>query len=377
MLEITSRGVCVRLLWLSLILAALSVPAWAGDVIEEIAVKVNSDVITKSELERARAELRQELLRQYQGNTLDFQAAYAQKEKDLLKDLIDLQLLIQRGKDLNVNVDSELVKRLDAIRKDMGLNTLDDLEKATNAQGVSFEDLKNNIKNDLIRQRVIGQEVGSHLKIGADRIHKFYEANKEKFNRQEEVRIREILISTDGKEGADLQAAEKKAKEVLDKVKKGGKFPELAQQYSDGNTAKTQGGDLGFFRRGQMASELETVAFGLKKGETSDLIRTKYGFEIIKVEEKHQAGIQPEADVENEIQEALYWEDLQPAMKDYLAKLRLQAYIDVKPGYVDTGAVANQNYARLVPQDMSEDELVAPKSKGGRRSFLPPFRKKK
>ncbi len=366
----------MRLLWLSLILAALSVPAWPGDIVEEIAVKVNSDVITKSELERARAELRQELLRQYQGSTLDFQAAYAQKEKDLLKDLIDLQLIVQRGKDLNINVDSELVKRLDAIRKDMGLNTLDDLEKAINAQGMSFEDLKTNIKNDLIRQRVIGQEVGSHLKIGADRIKAYYDENKQKFERQEEVRIRDILISTEGKEGADLQAAEKKAKEVLDKVKKGGKFPELAQQYSDGKTAKTQGGDLGFFHRGELARELDPVAFSLKKGETSDLIRTKYGFEIIKIEERHQAGIQPQADVENEIQEALYWQDLQPAMKDYLAKLRLQAYIDIKPGYVDTGAVANQNYARLVPQDMSEDELIAPKSKRS-RSFLPPFRKKK
>jgi len=366
----------VRFFRISLVLAAISLPLWAGDIIEEIAAKVNGDVITKSELERSRAELRQELQRQYQGNTMELQSAYAQREKDILKELIENQLLIQRGKDLAINVDNELVKRLDAWRKELGLNTLDDLEKAISAQGGNFEDYKTTIKNTLITQRVVGQEVGSHLHTTDERLQKYYNDNKQKFERPEEVRIREILISTEGKEGADLAAVEKKAKEALDKVKKGEKFPDLAQQYSNGTTAK-QGGDLGFFRRGQLRAELESVAFALKKGETSDMIRLPFGFEIIKLEEKHSAGIPPLAEVKEEIQGELYMEDLRPALEEYIKKLRQQAYINVKPGYVDTGAVGNQSYARLVPQDMSEDELIAPKKTGGGRSWLPPFRKKK
>lgn len=359
-------------LWLPFLLAALSLPAVGGEIIEEIAAKVNSEVITKSELERRRMELRQELQRQYQGNPLQFQAAYAQAEKDLLRDLIDTALLLQRGKDLNISVDTEVVKRLDRTRKELGLNTLDDLEKAVNAQGGNFEDYRTGIKNQLITQQVVGREVGSHVQITQDRVKKYYDENKEKFERPEEVRVREILISTEGKEGAELAAAEKKAKEVQEKLAaKNANFAELAAQYSDGATAKTDGGDIGFFRRGMMAPEIEKVAFSLKKGQLSDMIRTKYGLLFIKVEEKHEAGIPSQSAIEPEIQEALYMQDLQPALRQYLKKLREEAYIVVKPGYVDSGGTSDENYARLVPKDVSEDELIAPKGKHGGRSWLP------
>lgn len=361
---------------LTLVLAALSLPVTAGEIVEEIAAKVNSEVITKSELERSRQALRQELQQQLANDPMQFQTAYAQREKDLLRDLIDQALIVQRGKDLNINVDTDVVKRLDRIRKEMGLNTLEDLERAVNSQGASFEDLKTNIKNELIRQQVVGREVGSRIQITQERIKTYYDENKQKLERPEEVRIREILVSTEGKEGAELQAAEKKAKEVLEKVKKGGNFADLAVQYSDGATAKTGAGDIGFFKRGMLNPEIEKIAFDLKRGQTSDIIRTKYGFEIIRVEEKHLAGIPTLADAEPDIQEALYMEDIQPAYRKYLSKLRDDAYLEVKPGYTDTGASGTESYSRLVPKDMTEDELIAPKGRRGRRSLLPPFRRK-
>lgn len=361
---------------LACLLAWLTLPAMGGEIIEEIVAKVNSEVITKSELERAKVALRQELQQQFQGQTLQLQAAYAEREKDLLRELIDQALLLQRARDMNINVDTEVIKRLDRIRKDMGLNTLDDLERAIAAQGASFEDFKTSIKNNLMTQQVIGREVGSRLQITQDRIKKFYEENKQKLERPEQVRIREILVSTEGKEGAGLEAAEKKTKEVLEKIRKGGNFAELAQQYSDGSTAKSAGGDIGYFRRGQMAKEIENVAFSLKKGEVSEPIRTRFGLLLIKVEEKDEAGIPPLAAVEPEIQETLYLQDVQPALRQFLTRLREEAYILVKSGYGDTGATADQNYARLIPVDMSEDELIAPKGKRGRRSWLPPFRRK-
>ncbi len=367
----------VVLRWLlASLLAWLTLPAMGGEIIEEIVAKVNSEVITKSELERAKVALRQELQQQFQGQTLQLQAAYAEREKDLLRELIDQALLLQRARDMNISVDTEVIKRLDRIRKDMGLNTLDDLERAIAAQGASFEDFKTSIKNNLMTQQVIGREVGSRLQITQERIKKFYEENKQKLERPEQVRIREILVSTEGKEGAGLEAAEKKTKEVLEKIRKGGNFAELAQQYSDGSTAKSAGGDIGYFRRGQMAKEIENVAFSLKKGEVSEPIRTRFGLLLIKVEEKDEAGIPPLAAVEQEIQETLYLQDVQPALRQFLTRLREEAYILVKSGYGDTGATADQNYARLIPVDMSEDELIAPKGKRGRRTWLPPFRRK-
>ncbi len=367
----------MRLL-LSFLFFALAVTVATGEIIEEIVAKVNGDVVTKSELERAKLALRQELEQQLQGQgNLRVQAAIAERERDLLRELIDQALLLQRGKDMSLNVDIDVVKRMDRIREQMGLKDLQELERAVAEQGASFEDFRTNIKNGLITQQVIGREVGSRLQMSQERMQKYYDENKAGFDRPEQVRIREILVSTEGKEGAALEAAEKKANEVLEKVRKGGNFAELAQQSSDGSTAKERGGDIGYFRRGQMAKEIETVAFGLKKGETSGLIRTKFGLLIIKVEEKDEAGIPPLAAVEDEIKERLYMQDMQPALRAFLTRLREEAYIEVKAGYTDSGSAPNQDYVRLIPKDMTEDELIAPKGRQGGRSWLPPFRRKK
>ncbi len=359
---------------LLILLSALTLRA--GDVVEEIVAKVNGEVITRSELEKQRQQLMAEIQRDH-GNTAEAKRVYAERDKDLLRDLIDQALLLQRGKDMSVNVETELVRRLDRIRESVGLKTLEELEKYISDQGLSYEDFKAQQRNGLITQQVIGREVGGKIQMPQDRVKKYYEENKQKFERPEQVRLREIFVSTENKEGPALEAAEKRARDLLEKVRKGAKFDELAKAESEGATAKERSGDLGFFKRGELAKEIEDVAFNLKKGEVSDLIRTKYGWLIIKIEEKHSAGIPPLADVEQEIQEVIYMQELQPALRKFVTKLREDAYIQIKEGYVDSGAAANQNYARLEPQDMSEDELIAPKGKRGGRSWLPPFRRKK
>ena len=364
--------------WLLLCLwLAWSGPAIAGEIIEEIAAKVNDEIVTKSELERSRDTLRKELQRQFPGQTRQLEAAFAEREKELLRDLIDRLLLQQRGKEMKVNVDIEVIKRLDQIRKDAGLQTLEDLEQAISAEGMNYEDFKANIKTQLVTQQVIANEVSSRVKITQDQIKQYYEEHKQKYDQPEQVQIREILISTEGKEAAGLEAAEKRAREVLEKVRTNGDFAKLAEEYSDGATATSRGGDIGFFRRGQLAEQIEEVAFRLNKGETSDLIRTKYGWLIIKVELKHEGGIPQLSAVEPQVREVLFLQGMQPEMRKFLAKLREQAYITVKPGYLDTGAPANPDYARLTPRDITEDELIAPKDRLGKRSWFPPWRRKK
>jgi len=115
----------------------------------------------------------------------------------------------------------------------------------------------------------------------------------------------------------------------------------MSKKYSDGPTA-SQGGDLGMFKRGMLAKELEDKTFAMKPGDMTDVIRTKQGFVILKVTEHQAAGIPPLKQIEPRIQDAIYMEKLQPALRAYLTKLREDAYIDYKPGYVDTGASANQ-----------------------------------
>ena len=138
-----------------------------------------------------------------------------------------------------------------------------------------------------------------------------------------------------------LAAAEAKAQDLLAQIRKGASFEDVAKKNSDGPSA-SQGGDLGLFKRGMLAKELEDKTFAMKPGEVTDVIRTKQGFVILKVGEHQQAGIPSLKEMEPRIQDALYMEKLQPALRAYLTKLREEAFIDVKPGYVDTGASANQ-----------------------------------
>src|ERR1700751_1355116 len=144
----------------------------ADTVVEEIVARVNNEIVTRSEYVRSRDQLKQEVQQQ---DPSDADKVFAEKQRDVLRDLIDQQLLLQKGKDLGITGDTELVKKLDEMRKQMNLDTMEDLEKAAAGQGVSYEEFKQNMRNQIITQRVIGQEVGSKLSMNKDEEKKFYE----------------------------------------------------------------------------------------------------------------------------------------------------------------------------------------------------------
>jgi peptidyl-prolyl cis-trans isomerase SurA len=346
--------------------------AQSGQVVEEIITRVNGQIVTRSEFDRSKDQLKEECKQQDAANP---DKCFSDKEKDVLRDLIDQQLLIEKGKDLNINGDTDLIKRLDQMRKEMKLESMEDLEKAAAAQGISYEDFKQNMRNQIVTQKVIGDQVGGHLSIGKDEIQKFYDEHKNDMQQPEEIQLSEILVApgkpqlsgnppppatpdasaaTDpaaqkaaedtarqAAEAASLSAAEAKATDLLDQIRKGATFEDIAKKFSDGPSA-ADGGKLGIFKRGQLAKELEDKTFAMKAGEVTDVIRTKQGYVILKVVEHQAAGIPPLKTVEPRIQDALYYEKLQPALRAFLTKLREEAYIDVKQGYVDSGASPNQ-----------------------------------
>jgi peptidyl-prolyl cis-trans isomerase SurA len=335
----------MKKLWPSLLLIVVAVPSLAADkVIEEIVARVNNQIITRSEYLRSKEELRKEAQQQ---DPVNADKVIAERDKDVLRDLIDQQLLLDKGKELGITADTELIKKLDQMRKDMNLDTMEELEKAAQAQGVSFEDFKQNMRNQIITQQVIGREVGSRLNITKEDEEKFYDEHKSELDQPEEVRLSEILVSTEKKpndtrdESQVLQAGQEKANTLLEAIKKGAKFEDVAKKNSDGPSA-AQGGELGYFKRGTLAKELEDKTFAMKPGDVSDVVRTKQGFIILKVTEHHEAGIPPFSQIQQRIQDAVYMQKLQPALRDYLTKLREDAFIDYKPGYVDTGASPNQ-----------------------------------
>jgi peptidyl-prolyl cis-trans isomerase SurA len=358
-----------------LMLAGACLPGLAaGQVVEEIVARVNNQIVTRSEFQRSKDQLRDEVKQQDSANA---EKLYAEREKDVLRDLIDQQLLIEKGKDLGITGDTDLVKRLDQMRKEMGLPDMEALEKKATEQGISYEDFKQNLRNQIITQKVIGEEVGSHLSMTKEEMQKFYDEHKQEMEQPEAIHLSEILVAPkvpdapkadaskpeapkpgDGSapatqseaekaaarqavEEAALAAAKAKADDLLEQIHKGAAFEEIAKKNSDGPSA-SQGGDLGTFKRGALAKELEDKTFSMKAGEVTDVIRTKQGYVILKVTEHQKAGIPEMKDVTAKIQDALYFQKLQPALRAYLTKLREDAYIKIATGYVDSGASPNQ-----------------------------------
>ncbi len=336
-------------------------------VVEEIVAKVNGDIITKGEIERSRQQIEGEL-KQQGLNGASLEKTVSERQKDALRDQIDQLLLVQHGKDLNINVDGEVTKRIAAIQLDSKIADPDKFHDYIREQTqMPFEDFRQKIKDQILTQRVIGQEVGSKINVPHTEIEKYYEEHKKEFVREEQVFLSEILISTEGKTAEQAAQAEKRAKDIVARLRKGEKFGELARQYSDAET-KDNFGQLPPYKRGQLRKEIEDVVFKEKKGYITEPIKMPNGFEILKIEDRYEAGQAPLADVENEVQEKLYMPRMQPKVREFLTKLREDAFLEIRPGYVDSGAAPGKDTAwkdpaQLKPQTTTKEEVASRKRK--------------
>jgi len=321
--------------------AAASQSPYGGVVVEDILVRVNDRVITQSDYDRAMKEMDDEA--KQRGETMQ---QISEGHKDLLRDLIDRQLWLSKAKELDINGDTELVKRLDEIRKQYNMETMQDLEKAAKEQGVSFEDFKANIRNQIITQDVMREEVARKIQVTPGEVERYYGLHKQEYAKPESVKLSEILVSTgpDPDDQAKMNAGKAKADDIEAKLHAGGDFTQLAKLNSDGTTA-SDGGALGTYHRGdgQLAKVFEDSTFALKTGEYTAPIRTRQGWVIFKVDQHVAGGVPPYKDVEQEVEETYYDSKMGPAIRTYLTQLREESYISpLKPGYVDTGSSPNQ-----------------------------------
>ncbi len=337
----------------------------SGKTVEEIIARVNNEIITRSEYNKARQTAEEEAKSECQNRCTpeQLQIAIEDRQKHTLRELVDQSLLVQRAKDMGVSVEPELIKKLDAIRMENKLPSMEELEKAVSGQGMNWEDFKNNIRSTLLTQRVISSEVGSHITISDEEVTKYYEAHKTEFVRPEQVALREIVVSTEGKKPEDLPDLKKKAETALKRVQDGEDFGEIAKRLSDGST-KSQGGFLGSYKRGELSKELEDKVFKMKRKELTEVMETKQGFLILEVLEHYDEGEQSLAKVKNEIMDKLYGGRMEPAMREYLKTLREQSYVVIKPGFQD---VAGGGGSEI--QEVSATPEVS-KAKKGHKKFL-------
>jgi peptidyl-prolyl cis-trans isomerase SurA len=343
-----------------------AVSAEGGKVVEEIVARVNNEVITRSELQHSIATAEDDAKSDCANRCTPEQLKNLteDRQKNALRELIDQSLLVQRGKDMGVSVEPDVIKQLDQIRIENKLPSMEALEQAVSGEGLNWEDFKNNIRNGLLTKKVISSEVGSHINISKDEIQKYYDEHKAEFMRPEQVVLRSIEVNTAGKDEAEVAELRKKADTARKRIMDGEDFGEIAKRYSDGSTAK-QGGYLGEYKRGELSKELEDTVFKMKRNDLTEVMETKQGFLIMQVMEHYDEGEQSLAKVENEIEGKLYNQRMEPALREYLKTLREESYVVIKPGYQDAAGGGNSEI-----QEVSATPEVTKTKKGHKKYIL-------
>ncbi|MGA2145653.1 MAG: peptidylprolyl isomerase [Bryobacteraceae bacterium] len=346
-------------------------------VVEEIAAKVNGEIVTKGEIDEQR-QLVETYFRQEQHlNGPALLTAVDEQTKNVLRDKIDQLLLVQKAKELEMNVDSEVTRRLAEVQV---LSKISDPEKfhdyIRDQTGMPFEEYKQKMTNEYLVHRVVGQEVGMHVTFPEADLRKYYDQHKSEFMRKEQVYLSQILISTEGKTPEQVAVAEKKAKDLVARARKGEKFSELVQANSDDPETARTGGQLPPYGRGVMPKEMEDAVFKEKKGYVTDPFRRPQGLVILRIEERYEAGLATFDEVKEQIQDKLAEPQIEANMRPFLTKLRQASFLEVKDGYTDTGAAPGQDtrwheIAQLKPQTTTKEEVAAQHKKRKHLLFIP------
>lgn len=343
--------------------AAPVAPAADPVLVEQIIAKVNGDIITRTELDRELQQV-EAGLRARGATPEQIQKEVEARQPDLLRDRIDSLLLIQRGRDLNINVDQDVSKYLGQIQSQNKIADPDKFQAWIREQtGMSFEDFRSETRNGILSQRVIGQEVSSKINIPRADVVKYYEEHKNEFNRKERIFLREIFVSN---EGRTMEEAEKKATELLNRARRGERFAELARDNSDSVSAAEGGAMPPFERTGDFALDA-TIAeqvWDKPRNHITDLIKRDNGFLILRVEMQHREGLAELDEVENEVREKLFEPRIRPRIREYLTELRRDAFLEIREGWVDTGAAPGKDTAwtdpaMLRPETVTKQEVMS------------------
>lgn len=337
-----------------------------GRVIEDVIARVNNEIITLSDLKRARELAGNEIEEECKRAACTAERRrelIAESEKNLVRDLIDQSLMVQRAKDVGISVETDLIKYMDNIRQQNNLKDMEELEKAVEGTGLVFEEWKDSIRKNMLQQELIRREIRPNF--SEEQVKEYYEKHKEEFVREERVFLAEIFCTIEGKPESEIPAIEERCKVLRRRVVEGGEdFAKMAQAFSDGSTAP-QGGDLGGegFKRGDLAPELEEAVFKLKRGELTPVIRVQTGFLILKLIHRYEEGQQPLENVKGEIQHRLFMEGLRPELRKYLTELREQSYVMLKPGYVDSAGVESTPITEIAAKKEEEGEEAEAKKR--------------
>jgi peptidyl-prolyl cis-trans isomerase SurA len=245
--------------------------------------------------------------------------------------MVEKKLVKQKIKELNILVsDGEISQSIDEIKRQNKM-TQEMLVSALQAQGMTFDQYKLQMKEQMERLRLMSQEVKSKIQVGEREIKEYYDANLALYREEPTYRARHIFLKVDKKATTEeIKKIMAKAADVMNEARSNSDFAALARKYSDDAGAAKDGGDLGTFKKGDMLPEIESAVITMKPGEISELVATPAGFHIIKLEEKTEGKVKPFETVSASIEELLYKKKSEARFKQWAEDLKKNAVIDIK-----------------------------------------------
>ena len=311
-------------IFIVLFLVSLPIITKAG-TIDGIAAVVNGEPITTFELDRESAQIVKNS-QSKPGPTLE----KAEVRTTALNQLIEKKLVAQKIKELDIKVSEEEVRQAVEDVKRQNKLTQETLVAALNAQGLSFEQYRAQIREQLERLQLVSLEVRSKIQIGEAEMKAYYEANYKQYS-EEMFQARHIFFMIGQKASeSDVKRITATAASVLQEIRTGKDFAELAKKYSDDPSTAKDGGDLGTFKKGEMLPEIENTLLTMKPDEVSELVKTPAGVHIIKLEKKFVRSTKTFDEVKGEIEETLYRKKSEDRFKQWSADLRKNATIDIR-----------------------------------------------
>ncbi len=290
---------------------------------KENAAVVNGSVITQDQFDNEMVQVNQEFLKQGKTPT---DSQLKEIKKTVLETLINRELLFQESQKTGIHITEEVIQdQLKSVKK--RFPNQEEFEKALKQMKLTENDVKSQISRAMAIRELINKQIIQNIMIPDQESRIFYDTHPEAFKQPEQVKASHILaeVKPNAEESKKSKAMEK-IKKVQKQLGEGDEFAELAKKYSDG-PSKTKGGDLGYFKRGQMVKPFEDAAFALEPNQVSDIVETDFGYHLIKVLDKRPERVQPYEDVKQRINTYLAKEKEKKEINVYIEGLKKNAEI--------------------------------------------------
>ena len=310
------------------------------EVLESVLVKVNGDILTKTELEQRQIDA---IRQKYNGqvdpamlkNDAELKKQLAVVTPPILVQSIDEMLLVQKGRELGLKLSDQQFKDVVAsIRKEQGLEDDAKFQQALKQENMTMDDLRRQLERQMIVEQVQRQEVGSKLNITEEEARQYYATHPAEFTQAASVTLREILVAvpsdkTGSVNAAQDQQAQAKAADARARILKGEDFAKVAVDVSD-SPSKSKGGVIGPFSKSDISPQLQQILDKMKPGDITQPLRTQGGYEIFKLESMTPQVLQPFNSVRDLIADKVAAARTQTEMRRFLARLRSDAIIEWK-----------------------------------------------